>query len=130
MENCSSIQFVLLAFYASCNTDMTDGSTQVFNEIVPTQESNERFKQLEDMSAALAIVSDCSSQTCDDDHFFNESVTVENVITPERNYTAYDHFEYMPSALVIVSDSSSQTCCEDQLVSESVTTENVSINLE
>ena len=121
---------MLLAFYTSCNADMTDGSTQVFNGIVPTRESNERLKQLEDMSLALAIASDCSSQTCDDDHFFNESMTVENVITQERDYTAYDHFEYMSSALVIVSDSSRQTCCEDQLLSESVTTENVSINLE
>ena len=109
---------------------MTDGSTQVFNGIVPTQESIEQIKQLEDMSSALGIVSDCSSQTCDDDHFFNESVTVENVIIQERNYTAYGPFEYMPSVLVIVSDSSRQTCSEDQLLRESVTTENVSINLE
>ena len=52
MENCTSIQFMLLAFYAFCNTDMTDGSTQVFNGIVPTQESKEQLKQLEDMSSA------------------------------------------------------------------------------
>ena len=76
MENCTSIQYKLLAFFAFCNTDMTDGSTQVFNGIVPTQESNEQLEQLEDMSSAVAIVSDCSSQTCDDDQLFNESVIV------------------------------------------------------
>ena len=43
---------MLLAFYTPCNADMTDGSTQVFNGIVPTQESKEQLKQLEDMSSA------------------------------------------------------------------------------
>ena len=109
---------------------MTDGSTQVFNGIVPTQESNEQLEQLEDMSSALAIVSDCSSQTCDDDQLFNDSVIVENVITQERNYTDYGHFEDMSSVLVIVSGTSRQTCYENQLLNESVTAESVSINLE
>ena len=110
---------------------MTDDSSQVFNGIVPTQESNyTAYQQLGDISSALVIVSDCSSQTCDDDQLLNESVTVENMIIQESNYTAYDQFEDMSSALVIVDDCSSQTCDEDQLLNESVTVENVSINLE
>ena len=59
---------------------MTENSTQVFNGNVPIQESNyTAYDQLEDMSSALVIVSDCSSQTCVEDQLLNESVTVENV---------------------------------------------------
>ena len=59
---------------------MTENSTQVFNGNVSIQESNyTAYDQLEDMSSALVIVSDCSSQTCVEDQLLNESVTVENV---------------------------------------------------
>ena len=59
---------------------MTENSTRVFNGNVSIQESNyTAYDQLEDMSSALVIVSDCSSQTCVEDQLLNESVTVENV---------------------------------------------------
>ena len=109
---------------------MTDYSSQVFNGIVPTQESNyTAYEQLADISSALVIVSDCSSQTCVDDQLLNESVTVENVLTQESNYTANDQFEGMSSALVTVDDCSSQTCDEDQLLNESVTVEGICCKL-
>ena len=110
---------------------MTDNSTQLFNGNVPTEESNyTAYEQLEDMSSALVIDSDCSKQTCDDDLLLNESVTVKNVLTQESNYIAYEQLEDMSSALVIFSDCSSETCDEDHLLNESMTDENVSINLE
>ena len=72
---------------------MTDHSSQVFNGIVPTQESNyTTYERLGDISSALVIVSDCSSQTCDDDQLLDESVTVESVLTQESNYTACEQF--------------------------------------
>ena len=56
---------------------MTDNSTQVFNENLPTQESDyTAYEKLEEMSSALVIASDCSSKRCDDDQLLNESVTV------------------------------------------------------
>ena len=80
IKNCTSIQFMVLALYTFRNTDMTDNSTQVSNENLPTQESDyTAYEQLEVMSSALVIVSDCSSQTCNEDQLLNESVTVENV---------------------------------------------------
>ena len=110
---------------------MTDNSTQVFNENLPTQESDyTAYEKLEEMSSALVIASDCSSKRCDDDQLLNESVTVENVLTQDSDYTAYEQLEVMSSALVIVSDCSSQTCNEDQILNKSVTVENVSINLD
>ena len=71
---------MLLEFYAFCNTDMTDNSTQVLNENVPIQESDyTTYEQIEDMSSSIIIVSDCKSQTFDKDQLLNESVTVENI---------------------------------------------------
>ena len=71
---------MLLEFYAFCNTDMTDNSTQVLNGNVPIQESDyTAYEQTENMSSSVIIVSDCTSQTFDEDQLLNESVTVENV---------------------------------------------------
>ena len=59
---------------------MTENSTQVFNGNVSIQESNyAAYDQLEDMSSALVIVSDCSSQTCVEDHLLNESVSRKRI---------------------------------------------------
>ena len=79
-EKLNNIQFMLLALYASCNTNMTDNSTQVFNKNVPTQESDYTVsEQIEDISSALVIVNGCLSQTDNEVQFLNESVINENV---------------------------------------------------
>ena len=71
---------MLLAFYAFCNTSMDDNSTQDLSGNVPTQESDyTAYEQIGEMSSSLVIVSNCESQTCDEDQLLNESVTVENV---------------------------------------------------
>ena len=71
---------MLLAFYAFCNTDMADNSTQNLSGNVPTQESDyTAYQQVGEMSSSLVIVSDCTSQTFDEEQLLNESVTVENV---------------------------------------------------
>ena len=67
----------LLTFY---NVDMADNSTQELPVNEPTQESNyTAYEQLEDMSPSLAIVREFLNQTCNENQYLNESVTVENV---------------------------------------------------
>ena len=71
---------MLLAFYAFCNTDMADNNTQNLSGNVQTQESDyTAYQQVGEMSSSLVIVSDCTSQTFDEEQLLNESVTVENV---------------------------------------------------